>query len=207
MTPEAFKGACRELSLSPRDFAGVLGLPDLDAIRLWTIGGVPIPGRVVLRVQHLLHDWRWARRTAERVIDQAVKPQIAERGAARREISLTVYDRQSIARLQADEPGVSLSMHNMVNRATAMLLEKMDIATRLAVITEADYANWLAGRADSHDLRSKYAGSDAPSYRLGLPLGSTPLGDVLLRLQDIPDAITRRGLDRDKKASGSPQRL
>ena len=196
MTPEAFKGACRELRLSPRDFAGILGVPDLDAIRLWTIGGAPIPGRVVLRVQHLLHDWRWARRTAERVIDQVIKPQIAEKGTALREISLTVYDRQSIARLQADEPGVSLSMHNMVNRATAMLLETLGIATRIAVITEADYAAWLDSRTDSRDLRSKYAGSGAPSYRLGLPLGSTPLGDALLRLQDIPDAVTRLGLER-----------
>jgi hypothetical protein len=199
MTPEAFKSACRELRLSPRDFAGILGVPDLDAIRLWTIGGAPIPGRVVFRVQHLLNDWRWARRTAERVIDQVIKPQIAEQGAALREISLTIYDRQSIARLQADEPDVSLSMHNMVNRATAMLLETLGIATRVAVITEANYAAWLGGRTDSRDLRSKYAGSGAPSYRLSLPLGSTPLGDALLRLQDIPDAVTRLGVERDEK--------
>jgi hypothetical protein len=67
------------------------------------------------------------------------------------------------------------------------------------MITEADYAAWLDGRTDSRGLRSKYAGSGAPSYRLGLPLGSTPLGDALLRLQDIPDAVTRLGVEREEK--------
>jgi len=172
---------------------------DQDAIRLWTLGGVPIPGPVVFRVKHLLADWRRARQTAGRVIEAVVKPQIAEKGAGPRALALTVYDRRSITRLQAEEPDVTLSMHNMTNRATAMLLAEMGIATRLTVITEEAYAAWLAGRADSGDLRREYAGAAAKSYSLGLPLDSTPLGDALLRLQDIPDAITRLGLEADDR--------
>ena len=196
MKPAQFKQVCDELVLAPRDLAGVLGVTDLDAIRLWSKGGVPVPSPIVQRINRLLHDWRHANRVAQEVIEARVKPGLERSGAPPKDVGLTVYDARSIARLKADEPEATLSMHNLVNRAVAIKLAEMGVAVRLTVIAEDDYAAWLGDRADGKDERATYSRDVAKAYALGLPLSDSPLGKALLRLKDIPSTIAYFELDR-----------
>lgn len=203
MKPVPFKKVCRELHLEPKDLAGVLGVLDLDAIRLWSTGGVPVPSPIVHRMQRLRYDWQRANKVAQRVIDAKIKPQNAGCGQTPNKgpdedpksveppkpVWLTAYDNQSIARLKADDPTITLSMHNLVNRATIMKLAELDIPVRLTVIGENAYAAWLGDQPDSKDSRTRYARDIAKTYELGLPLSASPLGQAVLRMKDIPATL------------------
>ena len=189
MKPALFRKVIHELGLSPRDLAGILGVPDADALRLWSEGGVPIPGPIAQRISRLLQDWRRANQIADRVIEAKVKPRLEGNCEAPKDVALTVYDARSIARLRAEEPSVSLSMHNMVNRATVMKLAKMGIPTRFSVIAEEPYAAWLGARDDGKESRALYARDVAKPHCVGLPLSASPLGQAVLRMKDIPATI------------------
>lgn len=196
MKPAHISLICRELHLDPKDLAGVLGVTDRDAIRLWRKGGAPIPGPIVERLHRLVAEWRRANAVAQEVIDKRIKPSLEENVGPPKDVGLTVYDARSIARLQADEPEVTLSMHNLVNRAVAMKLSKMGVPVRLTIIAEDEYAAWLGARADSKNNRTIFARDVAKAYPLGLPLSAGPLGQAVLRMKDISSTIKHFGLDR-----------
>lgn len=189
MKSTQFKKACHELQLAPRDLAGVLGILDRDAIRLWSTGGVPIPSPIVQRIQNLLRDWRRANTVADRVIEKEIMPRLERELGAPEDIGLTVYDDRSIARLKAEEPSVTLSMHNLVNRATTLKLAVMGVPVRLTVIAEDAYAAWLGEETDGKAKRGRFARDVALSYPVGLPLTSSPLGQAILRMKDIPATL------------------
>ena len=230
MKPEHLKKAGRELGLRPKDFAGVLGVPDTDAIRLWSEGGAPIPGPIANRIHHLLTDWRRARKVAKRVVEERVKPKLCANGNGLdmgngqgngqgngldrsngqdqgngqgngngneedpKVIGLTLYDQQSIKRLMAEEPGVTLAMHNLVNRAMVMALADLGICARLTLIEEGPYTAWLGDRPCNKAMRAEYARDVAKGHTLGLPPSNTPLGEAIIRLRDLPSTLARLGL-------------
>ncbi|HMB78057.1 MAG TPA: hypothetical protein VKN76_16795 [Kiloniellaceae bacterium] len=196
MKPAAFELICRELTLAPKDLAGVLGVTDADAIRLWSKGGVPIPGPIVKRVQRLVQDWRHANEVAQQVIATRIEPTLGQGDTPPKTVALTLYDARSIVRLKSEEPGITLSMHNLVNRAVAMKLAKMNVPVSLTVIAEDDYAAWLGDRLDGKDSRAIYARDVAKAHPLGLPLSASPLGQAVLSMKDIPSALAHLGLDR-----------